>query len=205
MVREYWRKVARRASCEALGVLHITSRDRVLMSIASAIVVLVALTIFGSTEAAKDHIVAITSVVAFIALVFPAIFLWKLLSVPALLHDEGEKKIGGLEQLIKPAFGPERISVVDLAAIAKKKYGWTLGISSLDSLDFLDALRQYGADGKLGFDGREGAFAFAEHMKPNFPLREIPPAHFQLAQFDVPLFFEGTENYNVSTYTVSGA
>jgi len=77
------------------------------------------------------------------------------------------------------------------------------GGSSLESLDLIAALVQSGADESLAFDGRLGAHSFQEHMKTDFPLVPIPPKHFQTTKFDVPMLFDGTINYNISTYDPS--
>jgi len=127
MVGAYWREVARRALCEALGVLQITSRERVVLSVVITGVGLLALAAFGSAGAFGDQLVYVLALTIFIVLSLLAIFAWKLVSVPAKMASEAKDTIQGLRQKLVVNFGPERISLVQLAEIARTKHGWTWG------------------------------------------------------------------------------
>lgn len=92
------------------------------------------------------------------------------------------------------------ISLDDLAKLARSRYGWRFGNDSYESLDFIDALRQSGADGSLTILGRADCQHLSEDLKNYHPLEAIPREHFRRYSIDVPGFFEGTSNYNMSTH-----
>src|SRR5436189_5987949 len=112
MVRAYWQEVARRALCEALGVLQITSRERVVLSVVVTVIGLGALAIFGSVGAFGDQLVTVLAIALFMALALPAIFAWMLVSVPAKMNAEAKDTIQGLREKLTVNFGPERLSLV---------------------------------------------------------------------------------------------
>lgn len=96
---------------------------------------------------------------------------------------------------------PERISFVDLAALAESDYEWTFGNDSFESLDFIRALRQAAGDEYLAIDGRRGCMNRTEDLKDFYLLERIPKDHLRDYQFDVPGFFHCTSNYDISTDT----
>lgn len=91
-------------------------------------------------------------------------------------------------------------SLADLAKLAQSRHGWKFGNDSFESLDFIDAMRQSGVDGTLPFLGRFGCHQVPADLKAAYPLVDISQAHFVNHWIDVPNFFGGTENYNISTH-----
>lgn len=88
MIRDYWRAVHRRAFAETAKLLHLDSRAHVMIGAVVVIVVIGCLAFWGSADASRDE--AITRIAVAFALVglFPFIYVWKLIQVPAKLDAE---------------------------------------------------------------------------------------------------------------------
>lgn len=200
MVKAYWKRVFCRAAHDSAAILHIESKQRIMISALVILVVILSLLFWGSKDALFDEIIGrVASVVVLVAL-FPVVFLWKLVAVPAQIHDESLKEITDLhERDRRQNLTVDRISIVEFAELANSQHGWKFGNDSLESLDFVDALSQAGTDGVLEFEGRFGAASASEYMKTYYPLVPILREHLTIARFDIPMFFEGTENYNTGT------
>ena len=100
-----------------------------------------------------------------------------------------------------------RISLVEFAGIAAKDFGWKFGNDHYESLDFLSGLKQAHIDGAIELDGRLGCDGKEEDSIIWHPLVAIPRDHLARPywDFDVPHFFNGTRNFDISTYRVSGS
>jgi hypothetical protein len=101
----YWGKVFRRAGAETVALLGLGSREQILIRVGVAAVVIVALSVFGSPDAARDEVVARAAILSFVALLlFPLVWAWKVASLPAQLDREASKTIGDLVQRLTPRF-----------------------------------------------------------------------------------------------------
>ena len=106
-----------------------------------------------------------------------------------------------------PAESNGRVSLVDFASIAAKDYGWKFGNDSYESLDFVAALKQAHIDGSIELDGRLGCDGKEEDSIIWHPLVAIPRDHLTRPNWDldVPRFFRGTRNFDISTYRMGGS
>ena len=90
----------------------------------------------------------------------------------------------------------KRLSIVEFAAVARKKFGWRFGGSSQEAFDLVDGIRQAIVDRVLTLEGRFNPTEVPEELKLHYPLRPIDDPE-QLSQYviDIPMFFDGTTNY----------
>jgi hypothetical protein len=88
-MRAYWAKVAKRAAKEA-GVAVFTSPERAVISVLLQLIAGAALFI-AAGSAGADPTAKIIAAVSPFAL-YPIMFLWKMISVPALIHEAQRKE-----------------------------------------------------------------------------------------------------------------
>lgn len=87
---DYWRRVGRRAARETAVLLHLDSWGRNVITAVIGVVILIALGILGSEDAYRDEVITAFAVIGGIALLFPLIYLCKLVSIPAQMQIETE-------------------------------------------------------------------------------------------------------------------
>ncbi len=99
----------------------------------------------------------------------------------------------------------ERISLVDFAELAKRKYGWKLGDDSLESLDLTYGIRQAAIIGIITLEGREGPHGIPQDLNAINPLVPVGVDTLAQAYIEVPGFFEaGVENFYTKIRDPSG-
>lgn len=106
----YWRAVARTAFTGTCAALGLQSGPQVVLRLGIGAALILALLLWGSPDAASDEFVVRVTFVFLVVLVFPVVFLWKMVSTPASLHDDLVGRLGVLEQRLTPQM---RVSVPD--------------------------------------------------------------------------------------------
>jgi hypothetical protein len=157
----YWGKVFRRAGAETVALLGLGSREQILIRVGVAAVVIVALSVFGSPDAARDEVVARAAILSFVALLlFPLVWAWKVASLPAQLDREASKTIGDLVQRLTPRFeislpndGKEPLSVSQ--GVVHQTLGGTRQTVLTSRRDLISiACRNIGETGLQGCEAR---------------------------------------------------
>lgn len=102
----------------------------------------------------------------------------------------------------KVDLGRDRISLVDLSEIAKTKFGWKFGDDSLESLDYIAAIKQGHSDGHIELEGRANLVERDEEGAIFHTLAVLPRSYFDDSRWhiNVPKNFDGTKNFDVYTY-----
>lgn len=101
-MRDYWRRICNRAFKETAATLGLDSTGRLLIRVVVAVVGIALLWLVGSENAATNEIILKSVATAIILLVFPGVFIWKMISVPAEEDVEKSHRIIKLEEAAKP-------------------------------------------------------------------------------------------------------
>ncbi|HEX8168652.1 MAG TPA: hypothetical protein VF601_23060 [Beijerinckiaceae bacterium] len=88
LVRDYWRHIHRLAFAEAADTLGLESRARIATGAIAVLVALGCLAFWGSADASRDELIARVAIGGVIVALFPFIYAWKLIQVPAKLDAE---------------------------------------------------------------------------------------------------------------------
>lgn len=89
MVKEYWRTVHRQAFAESAQLLGLDSRMRIMIGAIVVVVILGCLAFWGSADASRDEAIVRLAIAGTVIGLFPFVYLWKLVQIPARLHTEG--------------------------------------------------------------------------------------------------------------------
>lgn len=87
MVRDYWRAIHRKAFAETGVLLKLDSRAHVMIGCVGLIAILGCLAFWGSADASRDEAITRLAIAGAVIGLFPFIYLWKLVEVPARLHE----------------------------------------------------------------------------------------------------------------------
>jgi len=90
MIRSYWGEVHRQAFAEAAKALHLESRVKVLVGALGLIVALVCLAFWGSSHATADEAIIRIAIAGTLLCLFPFVYFWKLVSIPARMDAEAK-------------------------------------------------------------------------------------------------------------------
>jgi hypothetical protein len=91
-VAAYWHGVHKNAFSEAAAALGLESRVRVMIGAIGVVVVLVCLAFWGSAEASRDEMIVRLAIAGVVIGLFPFVYLWKMVSIPARLDEETKRK-----------------------------------------------------------------------------------------------------------------
>jgi hypothetical protein len=98
MVRDYWRYIHTLALAEAARTLELESRARLVTAAIAVAVALGCLAFWGSADASRDELIVRAAIGGVVVGLFPFIYLWKLVQVPAKvdaeLHPQGRSPTG---------------------------------------------------------------------------------------------------------------
>jgi hypothetical protein len=96
MIGNYWRKVGLQSFTDTCSRFGLDSRGQIVLKVFGTVVVVLALLFLGSEDAATDEMLVRGALAALVALLFPAFFAWKLVSIPAALDKERADEIARL-------------------------------------------------------------------------------------------------------------
>src|SRR5437588_12139764 len=88
MVKRYWGRICRRAWAETAALLGLDTWAHFMIRALFVCAIIIALIIYGSSDAAADHAIERTAVFIVAIFLVPFIFAWKLVTVPAKLDAE---------------------------------------------------------------------------------------------------------------------
>lgn len=90
---EYWKKIHNHAFVATLKVFGFETRGRLTLSLIIASGLIITLLFYGSPDSASDEFVYRIAGVALIVLLFPFVYFWNLLKIPAEMHQEQEQAL----------------------------------------------------------------------------------------------------------------
>ena len=82
MVREYWRRVHKRAFADTLGLLGLGSGGQIVLKGAIGVGAVIALLFFGSSDAARDEFVVRLFFAGLIVFAIPLVYAWSFVAAP---------------------------------------------------------------------------------------------------------------------------
>lgn len=204
-IRDFWALARRQAWKETREWLH--DHPEVTMS-GIVIAVLGVLAIWWGLdrpdEAFEETVLKGVGTLTILA-ALPWVYWRRLKGVIAQWNAEKLEKIEQLEtQISKLTSAPDRIGLVEMAAIAKAKYGWDFKADDHLFFDFIDGIRHAVSDGVFNLEGRKGCLGQPEDRKNFYFIVPIPRDHVRKTQIDVPGFFkDAVSNYAIRTWSFS--
>lgn len=203
----YWQYVRHRAYLEARDYV----RDHFGRAMTVAVVSLaavVAVRLFGSEGDWWNDLVAVAVWLAAVALVFGWLFLVRLFAVPVKMRkaslaaaraarEDAAHLRARIDGLVN---APRRMPFSDLATVAESDLGWDFrNHDKMHFTDFINAIRQAAVDQHIVIEGRQGCMKMPKHLRESFVFDSIPPNYMRLFRIDVPKWFQGTDNYDITT------
>lgn len=102
MKEGYWRHVHRLALKATRKNLGLEFRAQIVIRALLAIAVICALALWGSGDASLDEMITRGVVISFVIALFPLLYVWQFVSIPAALDKEKTGRIGELERRRQP-------------------------------------------------------------------------------------------------------
>lgn len=94
---DYWKEVHRRTAKQAATLLGLSSREQIVIKAVVALAVICGLLFYGSADASSDEWKARLFGALAIVFLYPLIYLWKLVEVPAQIDIERQDEIRSLK------------------------------------------------------------------------------------------------------------
>jgi len=89
---EYWGRVCARAWSEAAEAVGLDSRHKIMTKVIVGVAIVLVLAFYGSKDASTDEMVVRGAAVALVVFIFPFVYVWKFISVPAKMESESRKE-----------------------------------------------------------------------------------------------------------------